>query len=177
MSKDNKIPPKPVYQPVNHLVVKRAQPGVVSGLAKQSSAQSLLRSLTSPSPAANEQNRAAGELSIDPISASTDRTAPDIAGLNIQKLQDRISACLAMQAAIPGAWAVSMPLRNELAPLSRMRLESDRNGELTLKLFSELPAVVEAMKSGIPALKSALRPWSSGVPTVEVTHDDSVQRF
>lgn len=177
MSKEIRATSTPPYRPQNNSVVKIPHSTTPAISTKPSSSQSSFRQLSPASTDINEQN------AVDPIEktsstpAASNRALPDSAGVDTQRLQDRITACLALQASASSEWAIAMPLRSDLAPLSRFRLESDRNGEITLKLFSELPVVVEALQAQVPALTTALISWSAGVPKVEVTLSPSVQRL
>jgi hypothetical protein len=176
MNESNKISPKISHQPAARTSqsLKPMRANNTTALDQRSSSQSDMPSHLSKTSVAQESQAVeaihASKASLAPASHSVAK----LAGIDLAKLRSRITSCLALQSDAASSWAVSMPLHESLAPQSRMRLECDINGQLTLQLYSKLPAVVNAMSSEIPSLKSSLKPLSHGLPVINVLLDDSM---
>lgn len=177
MSKDSPNNIKPFYRPQNNVAPKPPPIGKVVPPNKHFNSDSTHRALTSSTPGADEFASVLLSSAVNPSSRLNDRPPLITALVDVQKLQDRITCCLALQAAVLPEWAISMRLRPDLAQQSRFRLESNRDGEISLTLFSELMPVVQAMQSHLPSIKTALAPWSRGTPKVAAELCESVLCF
>lgn len=177
MTKDTSNTVKPFYRPPGNFVpgpasVNRFGPTtkhfVSSGIAQPA-----------PDKSFNAENTVSpGFVSAAHLVQGTNERVFETTGsLDAQRLQERITSCLALQAASSSAWAISMQLHPDLAPLSRFRLACNQDGQIDLTFHSKLFSVVQAIQIQIPAMAQALAPWSTSTPLIEVELCTSVDDF
>jgi hypothetical protein len=177
MSKDTRNTVKPFYRPPTNFVPVPASVARVSPMTKHFASGGGLH--PAPDKAINSENTASPGLisAVQSVQSTTERIFQPAGSLDAKRLQDRITSCLALQATSTSAWAISMQLHPDLAPLSSFRLACNHDGKIDLTFHSKLLAVVEALRMHIPAMTQALVPWSTSTPFIEVELCTSVVDF
>ena len=167
MAKDTSNTVKPFYRPAGSFVPSTVPANrfiptarqLISGGISQQSPDTASSAETAVSP---------GFVSAaQPVQSTNDGVSNPKGSVDAQRLQDRITSCLALQATSASAWAISMRLHRDLAPLSRFRLACNHDGKIELTFHSTLMSVVEAIRIQIPCMTQALSPWSTSTPQIK----------
>ena len=177
MTKDTTHTVKPFYRPPGNFVANPPSVNRTGLTARHFVPNSILQHSSDTSSNTESAVSADFVAAAHSVQSTNERVSKPTGNLDAKKLQDRITSCLALQAASPSAWAISMRLHPDLAPLSRFRLACNQDGQINLIFHSKLQSVVEAIQIQIPAMTQALMPWSTSTPLIEVELCTSVDDF